>query len=60
MAVVNFNQERVVYVILGINVYENDQVLGVCSTYEDAKRYCIESLVETEFFDIWIEKHPVF
>lgn len=46
-----------VYVVLGIDAHEHDQVLGVCRTYDEAKRFCIKHLFETEFFDIWIEKH---
>lgn len=52
--------DSLVYVILGIDAHENDQVLAVCRSYEIAKRYCMECLVETEFYDVWIEKHPLF
>lgn len=48
-----------VYVILGIDSNEHDQVLGVCSCYEDAKQHCIDYLRDTEFYDIWVEKHSV-
>jgi hypothetical protein len=51
--------QSLVYVVLGIDAHEHDQVLAVCRTYEEAKRYCIECLAETEFYDLWIEKHPV-
>ena len=50
---------QMVYVILGIDAYQHDRVLAVCATYQDAKRYCVECLVNTEYFDLWIEKHPV-
>lgn len=57
MSVISFPDFNEVYVILGIDAHEHDQVLAVCRTYEEAKRYCIEYLMETEFFDLWIEKH---
>lgn len=50
---------KTVYVIMGIDAYENDQVIAVCATYKDAKRYCVEHLAETEYYDLWIEKHPI-
>lgn len=53
------NNAFLVYVVLGIDANEHDQVLAVCRTYEEAKRYCIECLAETEFYDVWIEKHPL-
>lgn len=52
--------EDLVYVVLGIDANEHDQVLAVFNSYDGAKRYCIECLIETEFYDIWIEKHPVW
>lgn len=51
--------QNMVYVIMGIDEHEHDQVLAVCKSYEDAKRYCIEYLRETNFFDLWIEKHSI-
>ena len=60
MTIVNFeSEEELVYVILGIDEHEHDQVLAVCKSYQDAKQYCIEYLAETEYYDLWIEKHPV-
>jgi hypothetical protein len=60
VSVIKFEEvQPLVYVALGIDAHERDQVLAVCNSYESAKRYCIECLVETEFFDLWIEKHPV-
>lgn len=60
MSVISIQEdESIVYVILGIDAHEHDQVLAVCRTYEAAKQHCIEYLCETEFFDLWIEKHPV-
>lgn len=49
----------VAYVVLGIDENQSDQVLAVCSCYEDAKQYCVDCLIHTEFFDVWIEKHPI-
>lgn len=54
-----------VYVILGIDENEHDQVISVCKTYEDAKTYCIKYLMngrnvyDTPFYDVWIEKHEL-
>lgn len=57
MPVIDFPSE--IYVILGIDDNEHDQVIAVCRNYEDAKRYCIKYLMQTEFYDLWIEKHPL-
>ena len=48
-----------VYVILGIDVYGHDQVLAVARTYEEAKQYSTQCFAETEFYDLWIEKHAI-
>lgn len=48
-----------VYVALGIDSQEHDQVIAVCASYDEAKCYCMKTINETEFFDLWIEKHPV-
>lgn len=47
------------YIVLGIDENEHDQVLGVCSTYEIAKNFCKQFLLTTTFYDLWIEKHPL-
>lgn len=52
-------KSELVYVVLGIDEYEHDQVLAVCRSYEAARQYCIDCLAGTEFFDVWIEKHCV-
>lgn len=57
MTVIDF--APLVYIVLGIDGNQNDQVLAVCSCYEGAKRYCVDTLVQTEFFDVWIEKHII-
>lgn len=60
MAIVEFSAiQPLVYVVLGIDEHEHDQVIAVCQTYEDAKQYCIQMQVETQFYDLWIEKHPL-
>lgn len=48
-----------VYVIMGIDTDENDQVIAVCRCYEDAKKYCAKWLMETAYLDVWMEKHPI-
>ncbi len=52
-------QERSVYIVLGIDEHEHDQVLAVFNSYSDAKNYCCEMMGDTEYYDLWIEKHPV-
>lgn len=51
--------EQLVYIVLGIDEAGCDQVLAVHASYEGAKRYCIHALVQTGFYDVWIEKHRV-
>jgi hypothetical protein len=48
-----------VYVVMGIDDRECDRLLAVCLTYQDAKNYLTRCKMETEYFDMWIEKHPV-
>lgn len=53
-----FNVE--VYIVLGIDENEHDQVLAVFSTYEGAKAYCCKTMGESfGYYDLWIEKHPL-
>lgn len=60
MDVINFSEPSdQVYIIMGIDSNEHDQVLAVCRSYDDAKGFCIEYLAETEYYDLWIEKHIV-
>jgi hypothetical protein len=66
MSVIEFQSVNpLVYVILGIDENEHDQVISVCKTYEDAKNYCIKylmngkNLYNTPFYDVWIEKHEL-
>jgi len=51
--------EEEVYVVLGIDENEHDQVLGVFYTFERAKRFCIKCECKTAYYDLWIEKHLV-
>lgn len=46
-----------VYVVLGIDKNEHDQVLAILKDYEDAKTYCIRCPRYSEFYDLWVEKH---
>ena len=48
-----------VYIVLGIDEYEHDQVLAVFSTYNDARQFCCQAIHDTAFYDLWIEKHDV-
>ena len=60
MKVVNIKEiKEEVYVILGIDAHEHDQVIAVCGSYEKAKKHCAQFLCQTEFYDLWIEKHEV-
>lgn len=47
------------YVVLGIDEHEHDQVLSVHATYEGARAFCISCTFKTEYYDLWIEKHPI-
>lgn len=51
--------EPLIYVVLGIDENEHDQVVAVFKTYETAARYCTKFMVDTPFLDVWIEKHPL-
>jgi hypothetical protein len=51
--------DNFVYVALGIDGNEHDQVLSIFQTFEDAKKFCASVMHETEYYDLWIEKHPV-
>jgi hypothetical protein len=57
MAVINF--PALVYVVMGIDVNGHDQVIAVRKNFREAKQYCVECLAETEFYDLWIEKHEL-
>lgn len=48
-----------VYVVLGIDEHGHDQVLSVFNDYRDAKHFCHFTMHETEYYDLWVEKHPV-
>lgn len=51
--------EAFVYVILGIDAHQHDQVLAVRYTFDEAKKFMLRLMSETEYFDLWIEKHSV-
>lgn len=48
-----------VYVVMGIDKHAQDQVLAVCESYPKAKDHCIKCMANTEFYDLWIDKHPL-
>lgn len=48
-----------VYIVLGIDDNEHDQVLAVFREYESAKNYCVSCPLQGQFYDLWIEKHLV-
>ena len=58
VTVISLN-ETLVYIVLGIDEHEHDQVLAVFNSYSDAKNYCCEMMHDSAYFDLWIEKHPV-
>ena len=58
VTVISFG-ETTVYIVLGIDEHEHDQVLAVFNSYYDAKTFCAETMHETEYYDLWIEKHPL-
>lgn len=59
MCATEFFSPNYVYVILGIDSEENDRILAVLSSYEEAKQFCIDYMDDTQYFDLWIEKHQV-
>ncbi len=58
VAAINTENE-LIYIVLGIDENEHDQVLAVFNSYTDAKRYCCQTMHDTVYYDLWIEKHPV-
>lgn len=58
MTICEFKQQ-LVYIVLGIDEHGHDQVLSVFYAYDDAKNFCALNMYENEFYDLWIEKHPV-
>lgn len=60
MSVFNIDEAtQFVYVILGIDAHQHDQVLAVRYSFNDAKKFMLKMTAETEYFDLWIEKHLV-
>lgn len=47
------------YVVLGIDSNEHDQVISVFRDFSEAKRFLVESLCTTGFYDVWVEKHAI-
>jgi len=52
-------KQTTVYIVLGIDEHGHDQVLSVFNSYYDAKSFCAETMHDTDYYDLWIEKHPV-
>lgn len=48
-----------VYVVMGIDEHEHDRILAVCRSWEDARNYLTRCMLQTDYFDMWIEKHEV-
>lgn len=49
-----------VYVVLGVDENEHDQVLQLFYKFDDAKEYCKEVMKgDFLFYDLWIETHVV-
>lgn len=53
------NTQTTVYIVLGIDEHEHDQVLAVFNAYYDAKNFCASTMHVTSYYDLWIEKHSV-
>lgn len=58
MTVIKLN-ETTVYIVLGIDEHEHDQVLAVFNSYYDAKSFCAQTVHDGQYFDLWIEKHTL-
>ena len=58
MTVISLN-ETCIYIVLGIDEHSHDQVLAVFNSYSDAKKYCCQTMHDTAYYDLWIEKHPL-
>jgi hypothetical protein len=52
-------EQTTVYIVLGIDEHSHDQVLAVFNSYGDAKKFLASTTHETNYYDLWIEKHPV-
>ncbi len=59
MPVFDSLERQKVYVVLGIDEHEHDQVLAVCSCYKGAKKWLTETVITTKYYDLWIEKHAI-
>ena len=61
MTVIKLSQtSEAVYIVLGIDEHEHDQVLGVFNSYYDATNECCHVMMKnSDYYDLWIEKHNV-
>lgn len=48
-----------VYIVLGIDDNEHDQVVACFRYFDDAQIFCRRVLMTSDFLDVWIEKHPI-
>lgn len=48
---------QIVYIVLGIDIHEHDQVIAVFDSFNKATEYCRKNLKDpTGFYDLWIER----
>ncbi len=59
MTVVPLEQYELIYLVMAIDENAHDHVLAVCRSFSDARQYCTSCLCSSEYFDVWIEKHPL-
>ena len=59
MAVVASPLEHEVYLVMGIDEFEYDHVLGAFYSLRDAQKFCTQMMCESIYYDLWVEKHPV-
>ena len=53
-------QEIPVYVVMGIDEHEHDQLLQLFYRFDDAKEYCAwVQRSDSLFYDLWIESHII-
>lgn len=62
MAVIKIKDiQETIYIIMGIDANEHDQILAARYRYEDAKEYCKQFQANSvlDMYDLWIEKIPL-
>ena len=48
-----------VYIVWGIDEFERDCVLGVFRENSDALQFLRSTEFSTEYYDLWLECHPL-